>query len=110
MLPSRLQLLGMWWRGSQRTSSTKKAIPLQRKEIHFAIDGTLRSLLIYFMSLFVIPKLVAPRLENSKGYPIERRGSREKAPSNEIVVNLSILNKALLGKWCWRGICFGERS
>ena len=78
--------------------------------------STLCSLAIYFMSLLVIPKMLALRLEKIQqnflwgGGALEKRHHLEKWSSmckdkklgGLHIKVLSFLNKVLLGKWCWR--------
>ena len=80
------------------------------------VKSTLSSLPIYFMSLFIIPRKVSLRLEKIQRDFLWRGGvsqSRlhlvnwsivcmEKKDGGLGIRNLSRLNKALLGKWCWR--------
>ncbi|RVW49060.1 putative ribonuclease H protein [Vitis vinifera] len=70
---------------------------------------------IYFMSLFVIPRKVSSRLEKIQRDFLYGGGALKEKPHlvnwNLVrlgkegdlgIRNLVILNKALLGKWCWR--------
>ena len=80
------------------------------------IRSTLLILSIYFMSLFVIPKKVRVRLEKIQrdflwGGGVSQSKSHlvnwsivcmEKKDGGLGIRNLSRLNNALLGKWCWR--------
>ena len=89
---------------------------LSKGERQLLIKSTLSSLSIYFVSLFVTPKRVAARLEKIQRYFLWGGGDLEKKPHlvNWSIVclekhngglgfkNLSLFNKALLGKWFWR--------
>ena len=80
------------------------------------IRSTLSSLPIYFLSLFRIPKIVWSRLEKIQrdflwgGGNLERKPHlvnwntvcREKNRGGLGVRGLSMMNQALLCKWCWR--------
>ena len=80
------------------------------------IRSTLSSLPIYFLSLFRIPKIVWSRLEKIQrdflwgGGNLERKPHlvnwntvcREKKRGGLGVRSLSMMNQALLCKWCWR--------
>ena len=80
------------------------------------IKSTLSSLPIYFMSLFIIPRKVSLRLEKIQRDFLWGGGASQSKPHlvNWCIVcmekkdgglgirNLSRLNKAFLGKWCWR--------
>ena len=80
------------------------------------IRSTLSSLPIYFLSLFRIPKIVWSRLEKIQrdflwgGGNFERKPHlvnwiivcREKSRGGLGVRGLSMMNQALLCKWCWR--------
>ena len=80
------------------------------------IKSTLSSLSIYFMSLFIIPRKVSSRLEKIQRDFLYGGGALKEKPHlvnwNLVrlgkkegdlgIRNLVILNKALLGKWCWR--------
>ena len=80
------------------------------------IRSTLSSLLIYFLSLFRIPKIVWSRLEKIQRDFLWGGGNLELKPHlvnwNTVcqeknrgglgVRGLSMMNQALLCKWCWR--------
>ena len=80
------------------------------------IRSTLSSLPIYFLSMFRIPKIVWSRLEKIQrdflwgGGNLERKPHlvnwntvcREKNRGGLGVRGLSMMNQALLCKWCWR--------
>ena len=80
------------------------------------VKSTLSSLPIYFMSLFIIPRKVSLRLEKIQRNFLWGGGASQSKPHlvNWSIVcmekkdgglgirNLSRLNRALLGKWCWR--------
>ena len=80
------------------------------------VKNTLSSLPIYFMSLFIISRKVSLRLEKIQRNFLWGGGASQSKPHlvNWSIVcmekkdgglgikNLSRLNKALLGKWCWR--------
>ena len=80
------------------------------------IRSTLSSLPIYFLSLFRIPKIVWSRLEKIQrdflwgGGNLERKPHlvnwnivcREKSRGGLGVRGLSMMNQALLCKWCWQ--------
>ena len=112
--PLRLKLFGMWLRkGFSKDWLFGKAISIKRR-IMF-LKSTLCSLPIYFLS-FIIPKSVAKRLEKIQRDFLWGGGSTDKKPHLvnwlEIckdknrrglgIKDLSTINKALLGKWCWR--------
>ena len=80
------------------------------------INSTLCSLPIYFMSLFVFPRRVAARVEIIQRDFLWGGGELDRKPHSvnwSIVClekqngglgfrNLSLFNKALLGKWSWK--------
>ena len=90
------------------------------------IRSTLSNLPIYFLSLFRMSKIVCSRLEKIQrdflwdGGNLERKPHLvnwktvclEKSRGGLGVRGLSVMNQALLCKWCWRfaneGILFGE--
>ena len=92
----------------------KETILIKRREIDLGKEHS-SSLPIYFMSLFVIPHKVCLRLEKIQR-DLWRRGELQSMPHlvNWFIVcmekkdkglgfrNLYLLNKALLGKLCWR--------
>ena len=80
------------------------------------VKSTPSSLLIYYMSLFVIPHKVSLTLEKIKWDFLWRQGElqsrldlvkrslvyMDKKDRDLGIRNLSTLNKTLLGKWCWK--------
>ena len=80
------------------------------------IRSSLSSLPIYFLSLFRMPKIVCSRLEKIQrdflwgGGNLERKSHlvnwktvcQEKSRGGLGVRGLSLMNQALLCKWCWR--------
>ena len=85
------------------------------------IRSTLSSLLVYFMSLFLLPRKVRMRLEKIQrdflwgGGALDQRPHLvrwnlvclERKKGGLRVRNLALMNKALLGKWNW---CFAIES
>ncbi|KAL6341015.1 hypothetical protein AAG906_032128 [Vitis piasezkii] len=86
------------------------------------IKSTMTSMQVYQMSLFSIPKSVARRLEKPQrdflwgGGNLERKAHLvnweavcvDKEKGGLGIRKLTLLNKALLGKWIWRFACAKE--
>ena len=111
--------LGIWdsieERFRKRLSSWKRQY-ISKGERLTLIRSTLSSLPIYFLSLFRMPKIVCSRLEKIQrdflwgGGNLERKPHLvnwktvclEKSRGGLGVRGLSVMNQALLCKWCWR--------
>ncbi|RVW37910.1 putative ribonuclease H protein [Vitis vinifera] len=103
-------------RFQKKTCFVEEMVPLKRWKTYFDKKNTLSSLPIYFISLFVIPKRATIRLEKTQKDFLWGGGALDQKPHlvNWAIMcfkkqngglrirNLSIFNKALLGKWFWR--------
>ena len=111
--------VGIWdsmeERFRKRLSSWKRQYISKGRRLTL-IRSSLSSLPIYFLSLFRMPKIVCSRLEKIQrdflwgGGNLERKSHlvnwktvcQEKSRGGLGVRGLSLMNQALLCKWCWR--------